>query len=111
MPAFGDKERDAAAQAKLRALLPDREVRSVNVNAICALGGGIHCVTSSLPHTHITFEDVRTATFGHFASAVRNKHLNSDKESTGRALENKVIQKFSRNGQEERPGSKGSGQR
>lgn len=102
MPAFGDKERDAAAQEKFRSLLPDREIRSVNVNAICALGGGIHCVTSSLPHTRITFEDVRTATFEHFAAAVRKKHLNSDLESIGRVLESKMIQKFSRNGQEER---------
>lgn len=48
-PEFGDAEADAAALALLTALYPQREVVQLNIDAIAAGGGGIHCVTSQLP--------------------------------------------------------------
>jgi len=105
MPAFGNdnKKCDAAASRKLRSLLPEREVVSVNANAICELGGGIHCITSNLPHVSVTYDEIRAIAFNTFASKIREKYLTNDDTSIGQALEDKVIAQFTRNGQEERP--------
>ncbi|WP_460157277.1 agmatine deiminase family protein [Pseudomonas sp. S2_H10] len=48
-PEFGDKEADAKAFDLLSELYPDREVVQLNIDAISAGGGGIHCVTSHQP--------------------------------------------------------------
>ncbi|CAI0904213.1 agmatine deiminase family protein [Serratia entomophila] len=48
-PEFGDREADAQALERLTALYPEHEVVQVNIDAIAAGGGGIHCVTSQLP--------------------------------------------------------------
>ncbi|MFL1529016.1 agmatine/peptidylarginine deiminase [Pseudomonas sp. O230] len=48
-PEFGDKPADAKAFALLSGLYPDREVVQLNIDAISAGGGGIHCVTSHQP--------------------------------------------------------------
>ena len=45
LPEFGDPTRDRAAQATLRNLFPGRTVIPLNVDAIAAGGGGIHCTT------------------------------------------------------------------
>lgn len=105
MPAFGNdnKKCDAAAASKLQSLLPEYEVVSVNANAICELGGGIHCITSNFPHVPVTYDEIRAITFNAFARKIREKYLTDDNTSVGRALEDKVIAQFTRNGQEERP--------
>lgn len=46
---FGDKAADAKAFDLLTKLYPDREVVQLNIDAIAAGGGGIHCVTHQLP--------------------------------------------------------------
>lgn len=46
---FGDKEADAKAFDLLSELYPDREVVQLDIDAISAGGGGIHCVTSHQP--------------------------------------------------------------
>jgi len=48
-PEFGDKAADAKAFDLLSELYPDREVVQLNIDAISAGGGGIHCVTSHQP--------------------------------------------------------------
>ncbi|WP_322616688.1 agmatine deiminase family protein [Pseudomonas sp. BIC9C] len=48
-PQFGDKEADAKAFDLLSELYPDREVVQLDIDAISAGGGGIHCVTSHQP--------------------------------------------------------------
>ena len=48
-PQFGDKEADTKAFDLLSELYPDREVVQLNIDAIAAGGGGIHCVTSHQP--------------------------------------------------------------
>ncbi|MCY1407919.1 Agmatine deiminase [compost metagenome] len=48
-PQFGDKAADAKAFDLLTELYPDREVVQLNIDAIAAGGGGIHCVTHQLP--------------------------------------------------------------
>ncbi|MNG20864.1 putative agmatine deiminase [compost metagenome] len=48
-PEFGDKVADAKAFDLLSGLYPDREVVQLNIDAISAGGGGIHCVTSHQP--------------------------------------------------------------
>lgn len=48
-PEFGDREADAKAFDLLSELYPDREVVQLNIDAISAGGGGIHCVTSHQP--------------------------------------------------------------
>ena len=48
-PEFGDPSADARALALLSTLYPDREVVQLNIDAIAAGGGGIHCVTSHQP--------------------------------------------------------------
>ncbi|MHC8395454.1 agmatine deiminase family protein [Pseudomonas sp. LB3P93] len=48
-PEFGDRSADAKAFDLLSQLYPDREVVQLNIDAIAAGGGGIHCVTSHQP--------------------------------------------------------------
>ena len=48
-PEFGDAKADQAAKNKLQALFPDREVVQLNIDAIAAGGGGIHCTTQQEP--------------------------------------------------------------
>ena len=48
-PEFGDEAADAKAFDLLSELYPDREVVQLNIDAISAGGGGIHCVTSHQP--------------------------------------------------------------
>ncbi|MNW22077.1 putative agmatine deiminase [compost metagenome] len=48
-PQFGDKAADTKAFDLLTELYPDREVVQLNIDAIAAGGGGIHCVTHQLP--------------------------------------------------------------
>ena len=46
---FGDEEADAKAFDLLSELYPDRKVVQLDIDAISAGGGGIHCVTSHQP--------------------------------------------------------------
>jgi agmatine deiminase len=48
-PEFGDKVADTRAFDLLSELYPEREVVQLNIDAISAGGGGIHCVTSHQP--------------------------------------------------------------
>jgi len=48
-PEFGDKEADKKAFDLLKKLYPNRDVVQINIDAIAAGGGGIHCVTSHQP--------------------------------------------------------------
>ncbi|RON57846.1 agmatine deiminase family protein [Pseudomonas frederiksbergensis] len=48
-PEFGDAVADAKAFTLLSRLYPEREVVQLNIDAISAGGGGIHCVTSHQP--------------------------------------------------------------
>lgn len=48
MPAFGDAEADAKAFELLKSLVPEREVRQVEVNALPRTGGVLHCVTQQV---------------------------------------------------------------
>ncbi|HCR2980689.1 TPA: agmatine deiminase family protein [Serratia marcescens] len=48
-PEFGDPQADKAAFELLTALYPQRKVVQLEIDAIAAGGGGIHCVTSQLP--------------------------------------------------------------
>jgi agmatine deiminase len=48
---FGDDKADAEASDSLRQLYPDREIVLINVDAIGAAGGGIHCTTQQQPAT------------------------------------------------------------
>ncbi|KJZ36997.1 agmatine/peptidylarginine deiminase [Pseudomonas fluorescens] len=48
-PEFGDKAADTKAFDLLSELYPDREVVQLNIDAISAGGGGIHCVTNHQP--------------------------------------------------------------
>ena len=48
-PEFGDKNADTKALKLLTTLYPGREVVQLNIDAISAGGGGIHCVTSHQP--------------------------------------------------------------
>ncbi|MGE8153266.1 agmatine deiminase family protein [Pseudomonas vancouverensis] len=48
-PEFGDEEADAKAFDLLSELYPERKVVQINIDAISAGGGGIHCVTSHQP--------------------------------------------------------------
>lgn len=48
-PEFGDKERDAACKAALKQQFPSREIVQLNIDAIAAGGGGIHCATLHEP--------------------------------------------------------------
>lgn len=48
-PEFGDKVADKKAFDLLSRLYPEREVVQLNIDAIAAGGGGIHCVTNHEP--------------------------------------------------------------
>ena len=49
LPEFGDQARDRQAQATLRNLFPERTIIPLNIDAIAAGGGGIHCTTQQEP--------------------------------------------------------------
>ncbi|MNG83772.1 Agmatine deiminase [compost metagenome] len=48
-PQFGDREADEKARALLAVLYPGRDIVQVDIDAIAAGGGGIHCVTHQCP--------------------------------------------------------------
>ncbi len=48
-PEFGDAQTDAAAKRELQRVFPGREVVQINIDAIAAGGGGIHCTTQQEP--------------------------------------------------------------
>jgi len=48
-PQFGDARADANARSLLRELFPRREVVQLDIDAIAAGGGGIHCTTQQQP--------------------------------------------------------------
>ncbi|WP_449431202.1 agmatine deiminase family protein [Pseudomonas putida] len=48
-PQFGDHEADEKARALLAALYPGRDIVQLDIDAIAAGGGGIHCVTHQCP--------------------------------------------------------------
>ncbi len=49
MPQFGDLKADRNARDTLRDLFPKREIVALNIDAIAAGGGGIHCTTQQEP--------------------------------------------------------------
>ncbi|KAJ5087512.1 hypothetical protein N7456_011128 [Penicillium angulare] len=48
IPAFGDAETDKKAFETLKALVPERQVRQVAVNALPRTGGVLHCTTQQV---------------------------------------------------------------
>ncbi len=48
-PEFGDGAADEAARAVLAQLFPDREIVMLDIDALAAGGGGIHCATQQQP--------------------------------------------------------------
>ncbi|MEO1748378.1 MAG: agmatine deiminase family protein [Pseudomonadota bacterium] len=46
---FGDAETDGAAEAALLRHYPDRDIITLNVDALGEIGGGIHCATQQVP--------------------------------------------------------------
>ena len=48
-PEFGDKTADAAAQKILQNLFKGRDIVQLNIDALAAGGGGIHCATQQEP--------------------------------------------------------------
>ena len=46
---FGDKETDDIAVETLKNHYPNREVITLNVDALGEVGGGIHCATQQMP--------------------------------------------------------------
>lgn len=48
-PQFGDRSADEKARALLEQLYPGRDVVQLDIDAIAAGGGGIHCVTNQCP--------------------------------------------------------------
>lgn len=48
-PEFGDKRCDEAARHALQKAFPGRDVVQINIDAIAAGGGGIHCATQQEP--------------------------------------------------------------
>ena len=48
-PEFGDERADAAAKAMLGDLFPGREIVMLDIDALAAGGGGIHCATQQQP--------------------------------------------------------------
>lgn len=48
-PEFGDAKSDEEAKKKLKTLFPGREIVQINIDAIAAGGGGIHCTTQQEP--------------------------------------------------------------
>lgn len=49
MPEFGDAIADDKAKSTLQDLFPARDIVQLNIDAIAAGGGGIHCVTQQQP--------------------------------------------------------------
>ncbi len=50
-PQFGDSKADVAARKLLQDLFPDRDIVQINIDALAAGGGGIHCATQQQPST------------------------------------------------------------
>lgn len=48
-PEFGDRAADEACKTTLARLFPGREIVQLNIDAIAAGGGGIHCATQQQP--------------------------------------------------------------
>lgn len=48
-PQFGDRRADRNAKAILEELFPERDIIQLNIDAIAAGGGGIHCTTQQEP--------------------------------------------------------------
>ncbi|HEY85954.1 MAG TPA: agmatine deiminase family protein [Chloroflexi bacterium] len=48
-PEFGDIEADSKAKETLERLFPKRDIVQINIDAIAAGGGGIHCTTQQEP--------------------------------------------------------------
>jgi agmatine deiminase len=48
-PQFGDRRADAEAREILAGLYPGREIVQLNIDALGASGGGIHCATQQQP--------------------------------------------------------------
>lgn len=48
-PEFGDPDTDSAAKATLERVFPARQVAQINIDAVAAGGGGIHCTTQQEP--------------------------------------------------------------
>lgn len=48
-PQFGDPDTDGAAERELARLFPDRRVVQIDIDAVAAGGGGIHCTTQQEP--------------------------------------------------------------
>lgn len=46
---FGDKEADDIAKQALKKAYPEREIITLNVDALGEVGGGIHCATQQMP--------------------------------------------------------------
>ncbi len=46
---FGDTSTDTAAKSKLTSLFPGKVIETLNIDALGAGGGGIHCVTQQQP--------------------------------------------------------------
>lgn len=53
-PEFGDAKSDANCKAVLARLFPNRSIVQLNIDAIAAGGGGIHCATQQEPRTGMT---------------------------------------------------------
>ncbi|MFN5048071.1 agmatine deiminase family protein, partial [Roseateles sp.] len=49
LPEFGDAAADRAARDALAAHLPTHRIVQLNIDAIAAGGGGIHCTTQQEP--------------------------------------------------------------
>lgn len=49
MPEFGDAAADSKARQRLAEAFPSRQVVQINIDAIAAGGGGIHCATQQEP--------------------------------------------------------------
>jgi agmatine deiminase len=49
VPEFGDRKADRKAKKILEELFPDRDIVQLNIDAIAAGGGGIHCTTQQEP--------------------------------------------------------------
>lgn len=49
VPEFGDREADGLAKETLQNAFPEHEIVQLNIDAIAAGGGGIHCTTQQQP--------------------------------------------------------------
>ena len=49
VPEFGDDLADSRAKSILQDLYPERHIVQLNIDAIAAGGGGIHCTTQQQP--------------------------------------------------------------